>query len=465
MRTPSSSLPSSFHPNPPTRSISALPLASPHPHTVLRSLPTPSAPPAPPPVPMSPPGPPPPQGPPPPEPPTPPEPPPGAPMPRRCPPIAPSASLPSAQLAREGRRAPAVFVESPPPRPLESVPSLAALLNAPRRPLLPPLNGEPRLPEVLMALDAELGRLARHLSALALALRLDDRGVAAVAAARLRRSAGAAIALVAEGGEALPAAPSALLRVHLRAAQRLLDDVPAELAPVELHRLQRWVAAPASLGGAGSNADLFELRGSGQPLGATVLSQLHLLQCQLEGAQLVGSSFREAFLDGCDLTGADLAESRWSGAVVMRGAAQGASFRGAHLDEVIFSDCDLRGADLRGGGADEEATRRVELGGEPGGQAARIRGADRRRAVGCSGGSSSAARSMWIRCDLRNTVWTRRQLRGAHFVGCRLDGALGLEELPALQQVRCQPPPAAELAELAALTLAPIAPRPLRRAA
>lgn len=259
--------------------------------------------------------------------------------------------------------------------------------------------------------------------ALAIALRLEDRGVAAVVAARLRWSATRAFELLGEGDGQLPAAPSALLRLHLRAAQRLLDDVPVDVTPRELHRLQRWVAAPPSLGGAGGNADLFDLQGRGRELTSTVFSQLHLLQCQLERAHLGRACFREAFVDSCELTAADARESRWGGAVVMRSRLAGASLFAAELAGAIFSDCDLRGADLRD---------------RPGG--------------------SGASRSMWIRCDLRNTVWKHRDLAGAHFVGCRLAGARELEAAPGTYLVRCQPPTPGELAELAAQAASRAAP-------
>lgn len=248
--------------------------------------------------------------------------------------------------------------------------------------------------------ESLVSRLRRRALALAVAQRLGDRGAASIVAERLRRSVREAQAQIASG--ALPVARAATLASHVRAARRLLQGAPERVSARALHH---WTAAPPSLGRAGAAADLFDLDGRGAELERARLGELHLLQCQLAGAKLYGASLESALLDSCDLTSIDGRASRWRDAVVLRGRLQGAALAGADLEGVLFSDCDLRGADL---------------GGEP-------------------GGGGKAARSLWIRCDLRNTVWTHRVLIDAHFVSCRLEDARELRLGEGGSAVRCEP--------------------------
>jgi uncharacterized protein YjbI with pentapeptide repeats len=250
---------------------------------------------------------------------------------------------------------------------------------------------------------AEQAALRRLVVSLGVAMRLGDGGIAAAVAARLWRAAGRASRWLAQEARARPASEAAMIRVHLRAAERLLAEAPAEVSREDLHRLQRWMTAPPSLGAAGARADLFDLDGRGKNLELAALAQLHLLSCQLAGARLARTSFQGAVVDACDLSSADAYCSRWRGALVLRGQLAGVSLAEAELTEAIFSDCDLRGADLT------------------------------------TAAGAGTAGSMWIRCDLRDSGWSGRQLSEVHFVGCRLDGARELVFADSTTLVRCDP--------------------------
>ncbi len=302
-------------------------------------------------------------------------------------------------VAWRGWPTPPLPVSLPPP----SLPSVPSPLPPGSSPELcafaaEPAGGEP------FDVGSEQAALRRLVVSLALAMRLEDRGVAAAVAARLWRAVGRAERWL--GGEArgLPAGASAAIRAHLRAAERLLAAAPIEVSREDLHRLQRWMTAPPSLGAAGSRADLFDLDGRGKNLELAALSQLHLLSCRLAGARLARASFAHAVVDACDLSSADAYASRWRGALVLRGQLAGISLAEAELSGAIFSDCDLRGADLSA----------------------------------LTGGASGEG-AMWIRCDLRDSAWRGRRLENAHFVACRLDGARELSLADTTTLVRCEP--------------------------
>jgi uncharacterized protein YjbI with pentapeptide repeats len=247
---------------------------------------------------------------------------------------------------------------------------------------------------------AELATVRRQVVALAVATRVDDRGLQAVIAARLRRSLARAASKLSEEPQG-EAAARALLRSHALAAERLFAEPPGSLTEAQATRLQRWVTAPTSLGGPGASADLFELQAGGADLSSSALAQLHLLGCRLRGANLTAASVRSSVVDGCDLARAVLEATDWRGALVIHTGLQRATLNGAVLDAAIFADCDLRDADLRAGTARE---------------------------------------SIWIRCDLRGTSWTGRTMTHSHFVACRLAGARGLDTAAGVNLVRCDPP-------------------------
>lgn len=133
-----------------------------------------------------------------------------------------------------------------------------------------------------------------------------------------------------------------------------------------------------------------------------VLAGANLTSASLRGARITGGSFAgaamalakldDAELDGVDVTGADLDRSVWRGASVTRVDFTGARFGNAALDEATFVGTRFTDADFSPTTPKPRATTR----------GARFEG-----------------------CDLRNTRWEGRDLAGASFVRCKLDGIAG----------------------------------------
>jgi uncharacterized protein YjbI with pentapeptide repeats len=114
-----------------------------------------------------------------------------------------------------------------------------------------------------------------------------------------------------------------------------------------------------------------------------------IVRCSFEGAAMRLSAFNDAKLEECDFTRANLEGTTWKHARVRRLTAIGAVFWDAHLEGASFVDCDLRDADFQA-----------------------LQGAS---SVGLE----------FVRCDLRGTIWSERDLAGASFIGCRMYGIRG----------------------------------------
>lgn len=117
-----------------------------------------------------------------------------------------------------------------------------------------------------------------------------------------------------------------------------------------------------------------------------------LFQCSISASALIRTRFDGSIVVHSDFARSDLARSAWSRGAVARSRFTGAGFVDATLDRVVFTDCDLRGADLSA----------PNLGHRAGAEGVRF-----------------------VRCDLRETCWTGRALRGARIVDCKMFGVHG----------------------------------------
>jgi uncharacterized protein YjbI with pentapeptide repeats len=158
-------------------------------------------------------------------------------------------------------------------------------------------------------------------------------------------------------------------------------------------------------------------RAAGEKIGAAELSgaklddvdftEVDLSYASLDGAQLVGAKLRGGSFDGAALAlakleradiegatfaGADLDRSQWQGARVVSARFDGARFGNAVFDGATFQRSSFVRADFSPTTPAPPATT----------QGARFED-----------------------CDLRNTRWDDRDLSGARFVRCKLDGVSG----------------------------------------
>jgi fluoroquinolone resistance protein len=161
---------------------------------------------------------------------------------------------------------------------------------------------------------------------------------------------------------------------------------------------------------------------SGAKLDGVIFDRADVSFSTFEGAELTGVTmiqthagncrFNEARLVTCDLLGANVAIGKFEDAMIVGGRFErtfldrssfrrakvgGASFRDAVFgntvfDGALFTDCDLRGASF------SLRTRRV-LG--------------------------TTDKTVFERCDLRNTGWNERDLENAVFIDCKLHGLRG----------------------------------------
>jgi hypothetical protein len=109
------------------------------------------------------------------------------------------------------------------------------------------------------------------------------------------------------------------------------------------------------------------------------------LRCRLEDGSLAMAVAAGAQLERCDLSRANLEGTSWHRATLAHCALRHARLTDARLERAVFSDCDLRGADL---------------------------------AIARSPNVATLAGARFVRCDLRDTRWQGRELRGAAFIDC-----------------------------------------------
>lgn len=221
---------------------------------------------------------------------------------------------------------------------------------------------------------------ARHRDALALAVRLGDDLAVSVNAARLRRA-------VLELYRVLGATAAVGGVEHLSDALApwiaFAECVRSE--PHESERLVRWLSSNPT-------ADLFEVNAHGADLRETRWSGLRVRRSIFRELLATRSAFDECTIEDCDLSRACLLGSSLRAATFVRTRLAGSLLVDIVLDEARFEDCDLRGSRL--------AVLNVRS--EP-----------------------STVRTVFIRCDLRDTSWFDRDLRGVQLIDCKLHGARG----------------------------------------
>ena len=267
------------------------------------------------------------------------------------------------------------------------------------------MNGDARAHTT--AIDELLAKVRLAAFRFVVATGRNDNGRAKMAAARLRWALSAAqqLALHAPGSEVQEKELQSLALTWRDAANRQpltcedleamlgckdagpfvsdIDGSGLDLLAIDLHRLE--IPRVRLVG-----AKLVDVRMSGAILDAADLGAAHLVRCQLDACALASAVFDRITLDGCDLARSAFSRSSWQGAAARTCSFAGADLVDTRLDLATFSDCSFRGANL--------ATR---------GRGAAMRG------------------SRFVRCDLRETDWSGRDLSGVTFIACAFYGAHG----------------------------------------
>lgn len=175
------------------------------------------------------------------------------------------------------------------------------------------------------------------------------------------------------------------------------------------------------------DAELDNVRLEGGSLYGSRLHRAQLNGGSLEAADLKQAEFTDARIDGTRFDRSLLDHTSWRGAQTKNARFHACHFGNANLDGGTFTDCDFSGADFTAPEPQRPPTTRAHFDG----------------------------------CDLRNTRWHGRDLRGASFFGCQLAGAEGLP--PQTDSWVTMGPSTTELARLLADVVArPTDPAPRR---
>lgn len=144
-----------------------------------------------------------------------------------------------------------------------------------------------------------------------------------------------------------------------------------------------------------ANLDDAELRGvrfTGAKLESLSLRGAQIEAGSFAGAQLTLAKLDDATIEGTSFGDAQLDRSQWRGARVVRADLDGATFGNAELDGATFLRCTFAGASFAPIAHLPEPTTRE---------------------------------TRFEDCDLRDTNWEGRDLRGAVFVRCKVDSLQG----------------------------------------
>lgn len=128
-------------------------------------------------------------------------------------------------------------------------------------------------------------------------------------------------------------------------------------------------------------------------LDAVDLSLARLSRCRFKLSSMIAADLDAAELTEVDLSGAVVRNSNWQRALVRSCSFAGADCRDANLENAWFSDRSFRGCDVS------------------------LTCAER--------GAPSSVGARFIRCDLRGTTWSNRDLAGATFIDCAFHAACG----------------------------------------
>jgi uncharacterized protein YjbI with pentapeptide repeats len=244
----------------------------------------------------------------------------------------------------------------------------------------------------LHLIDRLIDSIARDAISLDVAMQRGDLEVGKLAAIRARLALASANRLAQDADPVDPHVIERLVLVHAY-LQRGLQDRRAELGEdaFQYAQLAAAVGSDDFLVDA-SDADLADVELHAVSLSYASFRNARLFQCSISASALVRARF-----DGCtvvrsDFARSDFARSVWSRGTVARSRFSGAAFVDATLDRVVFTDCDFRGADLSA----------PNLGHRAGSEGVRF-----------------------VRCDLRDTGWVGRALRGARILDCKMHGVHG----------------------------------------
>jgi uncharacterized protein YjbI with pentapeptide repeats len=253
------------------------------------------------------------------------------------------------------------------------------------------------------------------------AIELADKPIAIAAAIRLRRTVEiverAAIAAGVGQSEQHRYVADALQDLQ-SAVYPLLDRVPTQLsglvatrrflARFSVARLDHLRARDGVIDASGQtivdvSVESIDLRGA-RFAGATLrdvdacrsmLDELNAEDVTLRGVQAIAASMRRADLRRClaehsDFSWANLQRSNLRAANVFWCSFTGSTMNDMLCDDVLFIECDLRGADLS-----------------------------------AAGPCATSVGARFVRCDLRSTKWSGRDLGGVTFHDCRMHGVSG----------------------------------------
>jgi hypothetical protein len=243
----------------------------------------------------------------------------------------------------------------------------------------------------------------RNARALAFAARINDETAWMVSATRLRMSLARATAALGKKGTIQGMVAATQLYALTIETRTLRDTSPSIISGGNSERVIQWSASKTSLGTSGAHADLFDLDAVERGLPLSMLSDLFILQARMIRANMLSSCFENAVLDECDLSCANLQSTHWNAAQVSASQLSGCDLTDATIDFATFIDCDLRTANL-------SAIRRT--------------------------GAEASANVMFIRCDLRNTLWDRRRLANVVLMDCRVHQMHGRPTVDSITIVR-----------------------------